>query len=101
MFGMEIHARGELTQWEPLSGFAVEGRSGLLQVASRYSFSTEPGGTRVGLALSMTAHGPARLGEPMLKRSMERELKVAFERLAAKLTALPADQDQPWVAPPS
>jgi uncharacterized membrane protein len=88
MFGVDIEAHGELTHWDPPHAFAVEGTSGLLRVASRYSFRTGPGGTRVGLQLTLTARGPARFGEPMLKRAMERDLRGAFERLAANLAAL-------------
>jgi uncharacterized membrane protein len=80
--GRRIEAPGELVDWRPLEGFTVRGRSGPLQVESRYSFASEPPGTRVTLQLTMSASGPVRLAEPMLRRSLERELQAAFQRLA-------------------
>jgi hypothetical protein len=79
--GREIEAPGELVAWQPLEGFTVRGRSGPLEVESRYGFAAEAGGTRVTLHLTMAGRGPARLAEPVLRRSLERELRTAFQRL--------------------
>lgn len=80
--GRDIEAPGELVAWQPLEGFTVRGRSGPLHVESRYRFAARSTRTQVTLHLTMAARGPARLGEPVLKRSLERELTAAFRRLA-------------------
>ncbi len=85
--GRQIQAPGELVAWRPLEGFTVRGRSGPLDVESRYSFTAEPPGTRITLHLTMTARGPARLAEPILRRNLERELRAAFRRLATSVPA--------------
>ena len=83
--GKQIEAPGELVAWVPKVGFTVRGSSGPLHVESEYGFTKNGDGTLVTLRLTMTARGPARLGELVLKRNMERELAVAFQRLGAVL----------------
>jgi uncharacterized membrane protein len=83
--GREIEAPGDLVAWQPPEGFTVRGRSGPLEVESRYGFVAEAAGTRVTLHLTMAGRGPARLAEPMLRRSLDRELKTAFQRLATSI----------------
>lgn len=51
----------------------------------RYGFAAEAGGTRVTLDLTVAGRGPARLLEPVLRRSLERELRTAFQRLATSV----------------
>ncbi|MDR0341580.1 MAG: SRPBCC family protein, partial [Nocardiopsaceae bacterium] len=83
--GRRIEAPGDLVDWDPGKGFTVRGHSGPLQVESRYSFTSENGGTRVGLHLTMAATGVARVAEPVLRRNLTRELNAAFERLGRLL----------------
>ena len=83
--GRRIEAPGELVAWNPMNDFTVRGHSGPMHVESRYGFNPEPSGTRIRLRLTMSAQGPARLGEPVLKRTLEHELTIAFRRLAAVL----------------
>src|SRR4051812_16730935 len=37
--GVRIEATGQLVDWQPLAGFVVRGRSGLIEVESRYAFA--------------------------------------------------------------
>jgi short-subunit dehydrogenase len=83
--GRRIEAPGDLVDWIPGEGFTVRGHSGPLRVESRYSFAPEANGTRVSLSLTMAARGLARIGEPILRRSLTRELTLAFERLSPVL----------------
>lgn len=83
--GRRIEAPGQLVDWVPGKGFTVRGRSGPLRVESRYSFTSEGGGTRIGLQLTMDARGLARMSEPILRRNITRELGMAFERLGSTL----------------
>jgi len=83
--GVRIEATGRLVEWEPLVGFTVRGRSGLMEVESRYAFAAVDAGTRVDLTLTMTPHGPARLAEPVLRRQLTRDLGQAFVALARVL----------------
>ena len=79
--GVRIEATGHLVDWHPLDTFTVRGRSGLIEVESRYAFAEEDGGTRVSLTLTMSPRGPARLGEPFLRRQLGRDLNAAFTLL--------------------
>ena len=93
LLGMTIDAHGDLVHWQPLDGFTVRGASGLLQVESRYSFSSEGTGTRVTLNLTMVSRGPARLAEPIMRRRLQRDLTTAFDRLPAAAQAQNGRQD--------
>jgi uncharacterized membrane protein len=86
-FGLRVEAAGDLVAWEPPTGFTVRGRSRLLAVESRYAFAESGTGTRVGLRLTMSPHGPARLAEPMLSRALHSDLSDAFGRLPAAAAA--------------
>jgi short-subunit dehydrogenase len=97
--GRRIEAPGELVDWVPGKGFTVRGHSGPLRVESRYGFAAEGDGTRVNLSLTMAATGVARLGEPVLRRSITRELTQAFERLGSVLGGGLADP--PATRPPA
>lgn len=79
--GLRVQAAGDLVAWQPLQGFTVRGRSRLLAVESRYAFTREPRGSRVGLRLTMTPRGPARIAERILRRTLQRDLSDAFSRL--------------------
>ena len=83
--GIRIEATGHLVAWQPLVGFTVRGRSGLMEVESRYAFAADEGGSRVDLTLTMTPHGPARLAEPVLRRQLTRDLRRAFVTLGQLL----------------
>lgn len=85
--GRRIEAPGELTAWDPRSGFTVRGHSGPLTVESRYGFAPEADGTRITLHLTMTGGGLARGAEPLLRRNLTRELDTAFRRLSSILDA--------------
>jgi uncharacterized membrane protein len=87
LLGLRIGAHGDLVAWQPLQGFTVRGRSGLLQVESRYSFAAEPPGTRVTLNLTMVTRGPARLVEPMFRRRLRNDLEAAFRQLPITIAA--------------
>ncbi len=82
LFGRRIEAPGELVAWETDAGFTVRGHSGPLRVESRYGFAPEIGGTRISLHLTMSAAGAVRVVEPLLRRSLTRELDAAFKLLA-------------------
>lgn len=86
--GKRIEAPGDLVSWQRLVGFTVRGSSGPLYVESDYGFKADGTGTLVTLHLTMTARGLARVAEPVLRRSMERELAAAFLRLGPVLDAL-------------
>lgn len=104
--GRRIEAPGDLVDWVSGRGFTVRGHSGPLRVESRYSFAPEADGTRISLSLTMAARGLARIGEPVLRRSLTRELALAFERLSPTLdshvqdTAPGAGFTQPAIRPP-
>ncbi len=83
--GRRIEAPGELVAWETGAGFTVRGHSGPLRVESRYGFAPEADGTRISLNLTMSALGPVRVMEPVLRRSLTRELDTAFKLLAVTL----------------
>jgi hypothetical protein len=85
--GLRVEAGGDLVGWEPPKGFVVRGRSKLLAVESRYAFASEADSARVTLQLTMTPHGPARIAEPMLSRTLRRDLVEAFSRLPAEAAA--------------
>ena len=85
--GLRIEAPGELVAWETGAGFTVRGHSGPLRVESHYGFASEDGGTRITLHLTMSAGGPLRVMEPLLRRSLTRELGTAFKLLAVTLDA--------------
>jgi hypothetical protein len=85
--GRRIEAPGELIAWDPAAGFTVRGRSGPLTVESRYGFAPEADGTRITLHLTMSGRGLARGAEPLLRRSLTRELEAAFQRLSSILDA--------------
>jgi NAD(P)-dependent dehydrogenase (short-subunit alcohol dehydrogenase family) len=104
--GRRIEAPGDLVDWVPGRGFTVRGHSGPLRVESRYSFAREADGTRISLSLTMAARGLARIGEPVLRRSLTRELSLAFERLSPTLDGHVQDASpgagltQPVIRPP-
>jgi uncharacterized membrane protein len=92
--GRNTDAPGRLVEWHPLQGFTVRGSSGPLDVESRYTFASESGGTRVSLALTMSARGPARLGEPLLRRMLSGQLAAAFERLKTCVPSVAGESDR-------
>jgi uncharacterized membrane protein len=85
--GLRVEAGGDLVDWEPPKGFTVRGRSKLLAVESRYAFAGDADSARVSLRLTMTPHGPARIAEPVLSRTLRRDLVDAFSRLPAAAVA--------------
>jgi hypothetical protein len=87
--GVRVAAVGDLVDWQPLVGFTVRGRSRLLRVESRYTFTSEPAGTRTALSLTMDPRGVSRLVEPVLRRQLGRSLAESFANLSTTLrTAL-------------
>lgn len=80
--GRRIQAPGELVAWDPAAGFTVRGHSGPLTVESRYGFASEADGTLITLHLTMAGRGVIRVAEPLLRLSLTRELRVAFQRLS-------------------
>lgn len=82
LLGRRIEAPGELVTWEPGAGFTVRGGSGPLRAESRYGFVPEGDGTRITLQLTMSAAWPLRAIEPLLRRSLTRELDTAIRLLA-------------------
>ncbi len=86
-FRFRVEAAGDLVAWEPPTAFTVRGRSSLLAVESRYAFAESGDGAQVSLRLTMSPHGPARLGEPMLSRALRSDLSDAFTRLPAAALA--------------
>jgi uncharacterized membrane protein len=93
LLGLRVEAAGELVHWRAPEEFTVRGTSGPLRVESRYGIAVEPPGTRVTLCLTMAGRGPARLAEPALRRRLERELGLAFEKLAVSAGAVRASTD--------
>jgi hypothetical protein len=88
--GVRVEAVGDLVDWQPPGGFTVRGRSRLLRVESRYTFTREPAGTRTALSLTMDPRGVSRVAEPVLRRQLGRGLATSFANLRATLeTALP------------
>jgi uncharacterized membrane protein len=79
--GFTVAAAGDLVAWDPPVTFTVRGRSTRLAVESRYTFTGDDEGAQVGLRLTMAPHGPARLAEPVLSRTLRRDLTDAFSRL--------------------
>lgn len=92
--GRNAEAPGRLVEWRHLEGFTVRGSSGLLDVESCYTFASDSGGTRVSLALTMSARGPARLGEPLLRRMLNGHLVAAFERLKTSVPTVAGESDR-------
>jgi short-subunit dehydrogenase len=91
--GRRIEAPGVLVDWDPGKGFTVRGNSGPLRVESRYGFAREADGTRISLNLTMCAAGLARVSEPLLRHTLERELNTAFERLGSILDGSPDSEN--------
>ncbi|MDT5036335.1 MAG: hypothetical protein QOE03_1520 [Micromonosporaceae bacterium] len=85
--GVRVEAVGDLVDWRPPDGFTVRGRSRLLRVESRYTFTSEPAGTRTALSLTMDPRGPSRLVEPVLRRQLGRSLAESFANLGTTLRA--------------
>lgn len=79
--GFQVEAGGDLVGWDPPSGFTVRGRSTRLAVESRYTFSGDDKAATVGLRLTMSPRGLARLMEPVLSRVLRSDLSDAFARL--------------------
>lgn len=98
--GRRIEAPGELVAWETDAGFTVRGHSGPLRVESRYGFAPEADGTRISLHLTMSAAGPARVIEPLLRRSLTRELNAAFKLLGDILDGRGNGPHEPRPVPP-
>jgi Polyketide cyclase / dehydrase and lipid transport len=79
--GIRVEAAGDLIAWDAPGTFTVRGRSTRRAVESRYSFSGDEEMADVGLRLTITPGGPARLAEPMLSRTLRADLASAFRRL--------------------
>jgi short-subunit dehydrogenase len=97
--GRRIEAPGDLVDWIPGKGFTVRGHSGPLRVESRYGFAPEADGTRISLSLTMAATGLARVGEPILRRSITSELIKAFALLGKVLDSQLGDQPSDGSSP--
>lgn len=93
--GRRIEAPGDLVAWEPGAGFTVRGHSGPLRVESHYGFAGDADGTRISLDLTMSAGGPLRAIEPVLRRSLTRELNTAFRLLAGILDGDTTESAEP------
>lgn len=100
LLGRRIEAPGELVAWQPGAGFTVRGHSGPLRAESRYEFVAEGDGTRITLHLTMSAAGPLRAIEPLLRRSLTSELDAAVRLLADILDGFAGRPSQTRQVPP-
>jgi carbon monoxide dehydrogenase subunit G len=81
VMGKEIHNELEVTGFDPPRQLTLKALNGPVRFTVDHRLAEADGGTRLRVVAEGKAGGLMRLGEPMLARTAEAELRKDFERL--------------------
>jgi carbon monoxide dehydrogenase subunit G len=85
--GREVHSELEVTEFDRPRRFKLKALTGPVRFTVDHQLAEADGGTRLTVVAEGKAGGFMRLGEPMLARSVESEMRKDFERLKELLEA--------------
>jgi len=83
--GRRVEARNRFVRYEPPHLVEFEIHDGWITGRAGYRVDPHPTGALVTATMDFTAHGPARLAEPLLRRVLERDARKDDARLVAVL----------------
>lgn len=88
--GKQLASLVEVSEYQPDRTFALQMIEGALPLHARITLQPTDGGTRIHFACHGEAHGPMRVAQPLLRRTLKRQfagycttLKVVLERAQA------------------
>ena len=79
--GREVHSELEVTEFEPSRRLMLKTLKGPVRFTVDHRLAESDGGTRLTVVAQGKAGGLMRLGEPMLARTVEAEMRKDFDRL--------------------
>ena len=79
--GREVHSELEVTEFDRPRRLMVKTLKGPVRFTVDHRLAEADGGTRLTVVAEGKAGGLMRLGEPMLARTVEAEMRKDFERL--------------------
>jgi carbon monoxide dehydrogenase subunit G len=80
-FGREVHSELEVTEFDRPRRLKLKTLKGPVRFTVDHQLAKADGGTRLTVIAEGKAGGFMRLGEPMLARTVESEMRKDFERL--------------------
>jgi uncharacterized membrane protein len=83
--GRRMEARNEYTAYEPGQRITFRTTSGPVPLEAAYLFESVAGGTRLTSRIDMDAKGFVKLAEPLIGRSLQRDVAANFIVLKALL----------------
>ena len=81
MLGREFHSELEVTGFDPPRQLTLKALNGPVRFTVDHRLAEADGGTRLRVVAEGKAGGFMKLGQPMLARTAEAELRKDFERL--------------------
>jgi carbon monoxide dehydrogenase subunit G len=81
VLGREIHNELEVTGFDPPRQLTLKALTGPIRFTVDHRLAAADGGTRLRVVAEGKAGGFMKLGQPMLTRAVEAELRKDFERL--------------------
>jgi carbon monoxide dehydrogenase subunit G len=85
--GREVHSELEVTEFDRPRRLMLKTVNGPVRFTVDHRLAETDGGTRLTVVAEGKAGGLMRLGEPMLARTVEAEMRKDFERLKELLEA--------------
>jgi carbon monoxide dehydrogenase subunit G len=83
--GREVHSELEVTEFDRPRRLMLKTRKGPVRFTVDHRLAEADGGTRLTVVAEGKAGGLMRLGEPMLARTVEAEMRKDFDRLKEQL----------------
>ena len=87
ILGRDIEQTVEVSEYEPPRRFGLRIVDGPLKVDGAHELEPRGSGTRIHVVAAGEPTGAARLGGPLVKRALERELRGHYGRLKRNLEA--------------
>jgi carbon monoxide dehydrogenase subunit G len=85
VLGREVHSELEVTEFDRPRRLMLKTSNGPVRFTVDHRLAEADGGTRLTVVAEGKAGGLMRLGEPMLVRTVEAEMRKDFERLKEML----------------
>jgi carbon monoxide dehydrogenase subunit G len=83
--GREVHSELEVTEFDRPRRLTLKTLKGPVKFMVDHRLAEADGGTRLTVVAEGKAGGLMRLGEPMLARTVEAEMRKDFDRLKEQL----------------